>query len=228
MATPGNSSAPGRGQGAWATLLGVLVSLGLLLGVVACESGPNRLEALQHKKAVMAQRQDKDRFFKTSQQSPLLDDQQWKFKALSYYPVNIVYRVTARYQRLAKPLEFKIQTSTGHERVYVTIGRLDFTLGGKPLTLFAYQENEAEARARNGLFVPFIDLTSGRETYGGGRYLEMEAPAGDSVVLDFNMAYNPYCAYNYNFSCPIPPPENHLDLAIEAGEKLFPLGQPTH
>jgi len=208
----------------WRLLLGMV----FLLCLASCNSGPNRIEILSHKKEIMNFRQDKDRFFKTSQESPLLDEQQWKFKNLSYYPVDIAYRVTARYQRLAKPVEFRIQTSTGHERVYTTIGRLDFTLSGKALTLFAYQEKGSESKSGNSLFVPFTDLTSGRDTYGAGRYLEMEAPAGETVVMDFNLAYNPYCAYNYNFSCPIPPPENKLEVAIEAGEKLFPLGQLSH
>ncbi len=214
-----------RRDGVWRLLLG----FGLLLGLVSCGPGPNRVEILKHKKEVMSARQDKDRFFKSSPQSPLLDDQQWRFKALEYYPVDYAYRVTARFHSLPKPVEFRIQTSTGHERVYTTLGQLDFTLKGKAATLFAYQEKGNEAAPTNSLFVPFTDLTSGHESYGAGRYLEMERPAaGEAVVMDFNLAYNPYCAYNYNFSCPIPPPENHVEVAIKAGEKIFPLGQPTH
>jgi len=204
-----------------------LICLGVMLCLVACGSGPNRIEILQHKKEILAGRKDKDRFFKTSQNSPLINEQQMNFKELSYFQVDIAYKVTARYQRLAKPVEFRIQTSTGHERVYVTIGRLDFSLAGQALTLFAYHEKNQEDTGRNSLFVPFTDQTTGKESYGAGRYLDLPEPAGDSsVVLDFNEAYNPYCAYNYNFSCPIPPPENRLDVAIKAGEKIFPLGQP--
>lgn len=174
----------------------------------------------------MELRQDKDRFFKKSQDSPLLTEEQLQFKELRYYPVDIAYRVSARYQRLAQPREFKIQTSTGHERVYVTVAQLDCTVSGTPITLFAYQEQGQDSKAGNILFIPFMDRTNGRETYPAGRYIEVEEPTGDSVVLDFNLAYNPYCAYNYNFSCPIPPPENHINLEIKAGEQLFPLGQP--
>ena len=203
-----------------------LLCLGIMLIVVACGSEPNRVEILQHKKETLAIRKDKDRFFKTSQDSPLLTEQQMNFKELSYFPVDISYRVKASYQHLTKPIEFRIQTSTGHERIYSTIGQLNFSLAGKPLTLFAYHEKGQEATAKNSLFVPFTDLTSGKDSYGAGRYLDIPEPAGDSVVLDFNVAYHPYCAYNYNFSCPIPPPENRLEVAIKAGEKLFPLGQP--
>lgn len=203
-----------------------VVSLGMVLIVVACGSGPNRIEILQHKKDTLAARKDKDRFFKTSQDSPLINEQQWSFKELSYYPVDIAYRVTARYQRLVKPVEFTIQTSTGHERVYITIGRLDFSLAGQSLTLFAYREQGQEATGKDSLFVPFTDRTTGHETYGAGRYLDIPEPVGDSVVMDFNLAYNPYCAYNYNFSCPLPPAENRLAVAIKSGEKLFPLAQP--
>jgi len=203
-----------------------LICLGIMMWVVACGSGPNRIEILQHKKEILAVRKDKDRFFKTSQDSPLTTEQQMNFKELSYFQVDIAYKVTARYQRLTKPVEFRIQTSTGHERVYVTIGRLDFTLASQALTLFAYHEKGQEADGRNSLFVPFTDQTTGKESYGAGRYLDIPEPTGGSVVLDFNVAYNPYCAYNYNFSCPIPPQENRLDVAIKAGEKIFPLGQP--
>ena len=204
-----------------------LICLGVMLCVVACGSGPNRIEILQHKKEILAARKDKDRFFKTSQNSPLINEQQMNFKELSYFQVDIAYKVTAHYQPLPKPVEFRIQTSTGHERVYVTIGRLDFSLEGKALTLFAYHEKGQGDNGRNSLFVPFTDLTTGKESYGAGRYLDIPKPTnGESVVLDFNEAYNPYCAYNYNFSCPIPPPENRLDIGIKAGEKIFPLGQP--
>ncbi len=226
MGTHSNLLSMGGKRRAQARLWQWFVCLGVIACLVSCGSGPNRLETLQHKKKVLAVRKDKDRFFKTSQDSPLINEQQWKFKELSYFPVDIAYKVTAHYQRLAKPVEFRIQTSTGHERVYVTIGRFDFTMANKRLTLSAYQEKGQETPGRNSLFVPFTDLTTGRETYGAGRYLDLEAPSGDSAVLDFNLAYNPYCAYNYNFSCPIPPPENRLDLEVKAGEKLFPLDQP--
>lgn len=211
-----------RGRSTWQWVL----CLSALFFVVSCGSGPNRVETLQHKKEILTARKDKDRFFKTSPNSPLLTEQQMNFKELRYFPVDITFRVTARYQRLANPVEFRIQTSTGHERIYTTIGKLDFSLAGKPFTLFAYQEKGGEAAAEKNLFVPFTDQTTGQDSYGAGRYLDMREPAGDSVEVDFNMAYNPYCAYNYNFSCPIPPPENRLDIAIKAGEKTFPLGQP--
>lgn len=215
----GNRGEKKKGRGLlWLGLAGLLMML-----VAACQTGPNRLETLQHKKEIMAARQSKDKFFKTSQDSPLVDEQQWRFKELSYFAVDIAYKAPARYQRLAKTVEFRIQTSTGHERVYITVGRLEFTLFGKPLALFAYREKGPAVGGRHSLFVPFTDRTTGQETYGAGRYLDVEEPSGDSVVLDFNLAYNPYCAYNYNFSCPIPPPENRLELAIKAGEKLFPL-----
>ncbi len=226
MVTPSKTCEFGRGgrwAGGWRQWL---LCLGVLLSLVSCNSGPNRLEILQHKKEILEDRHAKDRFFKTSRNSPLFSEQQLQFKELSYFPVDIVYRVIARYQRLEKPTEFRIQTSTGHERVYNTIGRLDFSLNGKAFTLYAYREKEQEGSGRNALFVPFTDMTTGRETYGAGRYLETEEPSGDSVVLDFNLAFNPYCAYNHNFSCPIPPPENRLAVAVKAGEKLFPLALP--
>jgi uncharacterized protein (DUF1684 family) len=226
MPMPCNQPLSERVRPGWGLTWRLLLALGLLLPLISCGHKPNRIETLRYQKKIQEFRHDKDRFFKTSQNSPLLSEQQWKFTALSYFPVDIAYRVTAHYQRMPKPLEFQIQTSTGHVRDYITIGRLDFTLSGKPLTLFAYQEKGEEPPPREALFIPFTDLTSGKETYGAGRFLDVGMPTGDSVVLDFNLAYNPYCAYNHNFSCPVPPAENHLDVAISAGEKPFPLAQP--
>jgi len=228
MAMPCNFLTVERSRRRTPMMVSLLACLCVLMSLASCTSGPNRLDTLKHKQAIMAARQDKDRFFKTSQNSPLLNEQQWQFKALEYYPVDIAYRVAAKYQRLDQPKEFRIQTSTGHERIYLTVGRLDCTVSGQAITFFAYQEKGQDPKAESVLFVPFMDRTNGRETYPAGRYLEVGTPVGDSVVLDFNMAYNPYCAYNYNFSCPIPPPENHINLEIKAGEKLFPLGQPHH
>lgn len=207
---------------AWPWLLCLL----LVLLVSSCGTRPNRLETLQHKKEVLTIRKDKDRFFKTSPNSPLLTEQQMNFNELQYFPVDMTYKVAARYQRLTTPIEFTIQTSTGHERVYATIGRFDFSLANKNYTLFAYQEKGQEPPGSGSLFVPFTDQTTGQETYGAGRYLDLPEPVSEAAFLDFNLAYNPYCAYNYNFSCPIPPPENRLEVAIKAGEKVFPLGQP--
>ncbi len=130
----------------------------------------------------------------------------------------------AEFTKLSAPIEFRVQTSSGAERVYLTAGKLDFFIDEKKFTLMAYQDKTLLDQGNTTtLFVPFTDLTTGHETYGAGRYIDIEMPYGNSLLLDFNLAYNPYCAYNKNYSCPIPPQENHLEAAIRAGEKNFPL-----
>ncbi|MCB0475507.1 MAG: DUF1684 domain-containing protein, partial [Flavobacteriaceae bacterium] len=98
-----------------------------------------------------------------------------------------------------------------------------FELNGQSLKLHVYQNQELikQAEYENHIFIPFTDLSSGNESYGGGRYIDLEIPRGDTLVIDFNKAYNPYCAYNHKYSCPIPPRENSLPVAIHAGVKAF-------
>ncbi len=191
-------------------------------GVVSC-SKPNRVQILAYQKAILKTRADKDRFFASYPDSPLLPVQRMDFKGLRYYRPDIDYKVTAVFTPVKSVGTFQIQTSSGRPRVYVVLGRLDFSLKGHKLTLTAYQEKDLLARHPDDLFVPFTDLTSAKTTYGGGRYLDVKSKGSGSrqVTLDFNLAFNPYCAYNHNFSCPIPPSANHLLVAVKAGEMKF-------
>jgi len=189
----------------------------------AC-SKTNRVEALHYKKEIIRERADKDQFFGKSAESPLLPVQRMNFRGLNYFPPDIKYKLEARFIPLKTMKYFKIRTSSGRERGYITKGRLDFSYGNQKFTLMAYQEEDQVARHPDDLFVPFTDPTNGKQTYGGGRYMDINSPGqGErTVVVDFNLAFNPYCAYNHNYSCPIPPEENHLSIAIMAGEKKFP------
>ncbi len=116
-----------------------------------------------------------------------------------------------------------MKTSTSRLPEYRKYGQLHFHLGGKPLVLTVYQNLELirQEKYRDYLFIPFTDETNGHASYGGGRYLDFRIPATPRVTLDFNLAYNPYCAYGGAYSCPIPPAENALPLAVEAGEKTY-------
>jgi uncharacterized protein (DUF1684 family) len=157
----------------------------------------------------------KDRFFKEHPQSPLTDEQRDSFAGLSYFPEQPALRLALSLEPFPDEATLVMQTSTGETRSYRRLGTLHFTAEGQEasLTLFA---DEA-----GGLFLPFADALAGQETYGAGRYLEPE-PLGDGrVLVDFNLAYNPYCAYNDDWSCPLTPPENRLKVAIRAGERLF-------
>jgi uncharacterized protein (DUF1684 family) len=157
----------------------------------------------------------KDRFFKQHPQSPLTDEQRSSFQGLRYFPEQPALRLALPVEPSGDEATLVMQTSTGDTQEYRRIGRLRFTVDGQEaaLTLFADETG--------GLFLPFADALAGTETYGAGRYLEPE-PLGDGrVLVDFNLAYNPYCAYNDDWSCPLTPPENRLTVAIRAGERLF-------
>lgn len=197
----------------------LLLLVVFLLSIVSCDR-PNRLEILKYKRLINENRAKKNKAFKFSENSPIAENQRWKFKELHYFPVDLTYKVQATFKETAAHQELIFQTSSGGPRIYITIGQFDFSLHGVPLQLSAYQEKSwMDTGGHNPLFVPFTDRTTGESTYGGGRYLDIEKPLGKNVIIDFNLAYSPSCAYNHNYSCPIPPPENSLAVAVEAGEK---------
>lgn len=159
-------------------------------------------------------RRRKDEHFAHSADSPLTDAQRHAFHGLSYYEPDPAFRFEATLDHDGTLEPEQIQTSDGQTRWLPRAGRLRFTLGGVEQGLAAYAQGDE-------LFIPFRDATSGEETYGAGRYVEAHPLEGHRYLLDFNAAYNPYCAYNENWSCPLPPRENWLGVAITAGEKTF-------
>jgi uncharacterized protein len=148
------------------------------------------------------------------------------FKGLSYFEPDITYRVEADFEALSNTPVFGFPHTLNRSYNYKEGGKIRFTLHGKSLTLTGYLRDNNYGDDSLALFIPFTDLSNGKETYGGGRYLDVKAmPTQQHITLDFNFAYNPYCAYNKDYSCPIPPKENNLPIAIEAGEKMFITGQ---
>lgn len=143
-----------------------------------------------------------------------------EFKGLSYFDFDSNYQINGQFTK-DKGKVFKMPTSTNREPKYRRFGYLKFTLNGKKHTLEVYQNMalKKEKEYWNHLFIPFRDLTSSNESYGGGRYIDATIPKNDSLLIDFNEAYNPYCAYSHRFSCPIPPKENTLNVEVRAGEK---------
>lgn len=141
------------------------------------------------------------------------------FEKANYYSLSQDYIVEARFTKdIGK--KFKMPTTTERTPVYRRYGYLDFEIEGKTLRLTVYQNIDLLEKEgyEDYLFVPFLDETTGITTYGGGRYLDFRIPNSENVELDFNTAYNPYCAYSHRYSCPIPPSENTLNVSIEAGE----------
>ena len=162
-------------------------------------------------------RQRKDAFFASSQ-SPLPAGVREHFAALNYFDFDSSFVFSSKLQTLNSFEHVMMETSSGVRKSFVRAGRLEFTLGGQSVQLTAYSNPERDDLE---LFIPFKDATSGSETYGSGRYLDPELSADGTVLLDFNLAYNPSCAYSDGWSCPIPPLENWLKVPILAGEKTF-------
>jgi uncharacterized protein (DUF1684 family) len=163
-------------------------------------------------------REMKDAFFRT-RQSPLTPEQRKTFTGLRYFPENPALSFSVPLTRLPGTDKVQMQTSTGHVATYIRFGTLRFSVNGQPQTLTLFKSEDHDA-----LFLPFTDATSGAETYGAGRYLDPTLEPDGTIVLDFNLAYNPYCAYNDNWTCPIPPAENCLTVRVEAGELTFGAG----
>ena len=159
-------------------------------------------------------RAEKDDFFGHHPQSPLTPEQKREFKGLHYFSENDALRLDVEVELLNDEKPMVMQTSTGGVQEYTRFGKFKFQVVGEEAELTIYQ-------ADYGFFLPFVDSLAGKETYPAGRYLEPEALPGKHFLVDFNVAYNPYCAYNEMWSCPITPAENRLKVPIEAGEKLF-------
>lgn len=155
--------------------------------------------------------------------SPLPADALKKFKGLDMYPINERFIIEAELVVTPDEEPFKMTTTTDRKPIYRKYGEIHFSLNGKKLKLSVYQDLAliSKEEYKNHLFIPFTDLTSGVSTYGGGRYIDMEIPEGSKVILNFNLAYNPYCVYNPKYSCPIPPEENFLNAEIHAGVKDY-------
>jgi len=157
--------------------------------------------------------------------SKLLSDEEIDhFQGLDYFTIDTIFRVEAQFVS-SKGKKFKMPTSTERMPIYRRYGYVYFEIEQQKCTLTVYQNMELlkKEEYKDYLFIPFKDATSGNESYGGGRYLDLRIPKSNTLTLDFNTCYNPYCAYSMRFSCPIPPAENTLKVSIEAGEKT-PLG----
>jgi hypothetical protein len=155
--------------------------------------------------------------FKDASRSPLKPEDIKTFKGLSFFPVDSSFVVVSKLKRTNTSDFFEMKTSTtrlSKERVF---GILSFTIKGLNYSLKVYQSESSVLESSDYLFLPYLDATNGITTYGGGRYLDLKIPKGDSIWLDFNKSYNPYCVYNERYSCPIVPRENLLPIKVDAG-----------
>ena len=161
--------------------------------------------------------------YKDASTSPLKKKDRSDFKSLDFFKFDSTYVVTATLKRTPNTEWFKMKTTTSRESEERIFGILTFQLKEKTFSLNVYQGKELmkDEDFKDYLFLPFLDNTNGDTTYGGGRNIDLRIPEGDTIEIDFNKAYNPYCAYNERYSCPIVPRENYLDTKIEAGVKKF-------
>ena len=182
------------------------------------------METSEWKAEVQKQRATKDRFFGSRYPgSPIPSEQRDRFETLDYFPPDPAYRFELDIHEHKEKKALRMTYTKGEERDFLRWGEFRFKVGDQEQTLQVYKSNPAEQR----LFIPFRDATSGKETYGAGRYLDLEPDRSQTPegkwLLDFNRAYNPWCVYSKDYTCPLVPAENWLEVPIRAGEKNYPL-----
>lgn len=175
------------------------------------------------KDSVIQFQKDLNERYSDTASSPLKKSDLKKFKALNFFAIDERFFVKAKFIRTANEKPFEMPTTTSRKPMYVKYGELYFMMDNVACKLNVYQNIELTKMPKyaTSLFLPFTDLTSGVESYGGGRYIDIEIQDGMNWVIDFNQCYNPYCAYNEAYSCPLTPAENDLKVAIKAGVKKF-------
>lgn len=195
----------------------------ILTCVVALSSYLDGQDSAAYHQEILDYRAELNREFKDSSESPLPDENIPNFEGLEFFPVDPGFRIAAQLIRTPESKPFEMPTSTERMARYRRFGLAVFTHDSVTDTLEVYQNLRLQnmEEYRDYLFIPFNDLTNGFDTYGGGRYLDTRVPEGDTLVIDFNKCYNPYCAYNSRYSCPIPPKANFLNMAIRAGVKNY-------
>lgn len=158
-----------------------------------------------------------------SEESPLTEADRKDFKGLQFFDIDTTFYAVATFIETPNTTPFRMKTTTDRLPLYRKFGEAYFKLAGEERVLSVFQNIDLikDPEYADHLFIPFTDLTNGSDSYGGGRYLDVEMPEGDRIIINFNKAYNPYCVYNAKYSCPIPPAENHLEVAITAGVKAY-------
>lgn len=193
----------------------------ILFFINACNS--------QKKKTLIGEtkyQQELNSSYKDASESPLTKRDLKNFKGLDFFPVDSTYIIIATLTPTINAPVFEMKTTTDRRPLYKEYGVLNFTINGKEGELTVYQDQslDRDKKYDDYLFLPFTDHTSGNQSYGGGRYMDVfisDISSNNQVLLNFNNTYNPYCAYNPKYSCPITPRKNHLDVEIKAGVKAF-------
>lgn len=198
-------------------LLFVLINFGFIVGLYGQE-----LKSDSITQSIIKFQLELNKEYLDSVTSPLLREDRIKFASHLFFPPNMACCVLANFYRTPKEKTFKMKTTTERQPEYIKYGYITFKLEGREYKLNLYQNIELSKKEayKDYLFLPFTDLTNGKTTYAGGRFIDLKKPMGKKIIVDFNKAYNPYCAYNHKYSCPVPPPENFLNTEINAGIML--------
>lgn len=194
----------------------ILTIAAVIIGIIFIYSLNAGMSPEEYAEFISEEREEQDSFMKFSEESPFHDREDVTYKGLNHYAPDQTFQVKGRFTEIESKKIFPLPTSDNKEREYLEYGYADFDLQDKSNRLLILENVED-----GELFLAFGDATSAGETYGGGRYLDVQHNGGQTITLDFNLAYNPFCAYVADFSCPLPPKQNLLDIAIEAGEKNY-------
>jgi uncharacterized protein (DUF1684 family) len=199
---------------------GVILLLGLSFFGSFGQTGEDPVKVINDHRA----KQQKE--MRSRKESPLSKEDRRHFKGLNYYPIDLSYRVKAKFVKTETPVLFKMKTTTTRLPEYSKYGEVYFELQGEKYKLEVYHNADIAKRPgyEDYLFIPFTDQSNGNATYEVGRYIDFRTPTTEEVVIDFNLCYNPYCSYSPNYSCPIPPEANYLPLEVRAGEMKFKSG----
>ncbi|MBN2243517.1 MAG: DUF1684 domain-containing protein [Acidobacteria bacterium] len=192
-----------------------------LLGAACSGSGSGTGKTAAVQDPVLSVRAARDEAFRSDGDSPIPEKDRGMFKRLQYYPVNEGLKFSVRLNRHPRPERVRLATNTGEVRSGLRYGYFEFAVEGRACRLQVYRMDDSAGSGAPSLFIPFRDATSGSETYASGRYMDLAENTSGIYDLDFNRAYNPYCAYSSEYSCPIPPAENTLTVPIRAGEKKY-------
>ena len=199
-----------------------LFQITFFIGILLTNCTPNKTN---YKDEITKFQYEMNTHYADAEASPLTEEDQKTFKALEFFDIDKKYRVEAEFELTPDTPIFEMPTTTDRLPLYRKYGIALFTINDKKLELSVYQNQKlmSSLEYAEHLFLPFNDTSNGQSTYEGGRFIDLEIPSKGSqtIVIDFNKAYNPYCAYNHKYSCPIPPAENYLSVAIPAGVKAY-------
>jgi len=198
-----------------------ILTLFLLICISACNSKDRRplMGKTEYQQTLNAS-------YKDATKSPLKKKDLQNFKGLDFFEIDSSFIVTATFTKINNAPVFEMATTTDRKPLYKEYGVVQFNLKGKEceLTVYQSQDDLRDEQYKDYLFLPFTDFTSGNESYGSGRYMDImttDITTNNTVILNFNNTYNPYCAYNDKYSCPLTPRKNHLEIAVKAGIKIF-------